>query len=188
MSRTSVTYKPGGAVAKPLEMTLKMQRVTPVAKVQDCPVSQPASGCETPPLVAAWVDSFGNPLTDEVGLMKDVFEFVEQISEWCESLAACVITSMSGGRFMHVARLVNADFVSAGLSTPLFIDESLCSWDTAWDGDGYPTLITASGSSFAVAYDGNMGSGVLTITPYYDGAELPVLTLEVTANIYNNCA
>lgn len=28
MSRHNVTYKPGGSIAKPLDLTLKMQRVT----------------------------------------------------------------------------------------------------------------------------------------------------------------
>jgi hypothetical protein len=31
MSRYGVTYKPGGAITKPLEMTIKMQRVAPAA-------------------------------------------------------------------------------------------------------------------------------------------------------------
>lgn len=39
MSRHNVTYKPGGAIAKPLDLTLKMQRVTPETECQACSVN-----------------------------------------------------------------------------------------------------------------------------------------------------
>jgi hypothetical protein len=41
MSRYGVTYKPGGAITKPLEMTVKMQRVAPAAPAAVIPVIPP---------------------------------------------------------------------------------------------------------------------------------------------------
>lgn len=38
MSRHNVTYKPGGSIAKPLDLALKLQRVLPVVKAQQPPV------------------------------------------------------------------------------------------------------------------------------------------------------
>jgi len=38
MSRYGVTYKPGGAIAKPLEMTLKMQHVKSEENCTPCAV------------------------------------------------------------------------------------------------------------------------------------------------------
>lgn len=137
--------------------------------------------------IAVWVDSLGNPLIDGSSLLvSDLSIFTERIEGWCESIGSCVITAISGS-FLHMARLVNADVVSAGLAAPLFIDESLCGWQTNWDGAGDQPYICVSGASIAVAYNEYMSSGVLTITPEFNGTSLPVLTLTVTSNNYNGC-
>lgn len=186
MSRHNVTYKPGGSIVKPLDIALKMQRVTPVAEVADIPAC-PACP-ETPPLVGAWVDSTGIPLIDETGApVTNVDVAISRISVWMPGEAGGCCTTLDGF-FLQSARFVNEDFVAVGIAAPLFIDESLCWWDVVWDGFGDQPLVSISGSSIAVAYNAQVGSGTLTITPYYNDVALPSITMTVTATIYNNCA
>lgn len=55
MSRYNVSYKPGGAIAKPLSMAIKMQRITPVKAEQAPAPSGPAPECVMDP-VLWWFD------------------------------------------------------------------------------------------------------------------------------------
>lgn len=180
MSRHNVTYKPGGAIGKPLEMTLKMQRVTPAAP------SVPAIECPECPvvlsdLVAVWLGGDSTPIS---GSNIDVA--VSSTSAWCESSMYCYTERT--GSFLHVARMVNFDYATTGLAVPMNIDESACSWDLSWDGQfSPPPPIIMSGSTLAVGYEEGLGSGTLIITPGYNGVAMPVLTLIVAATISSGC-
>lgn len=183
MSRHNVTYKPGGAIGKPLEMTLKMQRVTPAALSVP---SVPSVECPAvlSSLVAVWLGGDSAPIPVQP-VSIDVS--VSSTAAWCDSLSYCY-TERSGS-FLHVARMVNSDYATAGLAIPIIIDESACSWGLSWDGEfSAPPPIIISGSTLAIGYEEGLMSGTLIITPEYNGVAMPILTLIVSATISGSCA
>lgn len=188
MSRHHVTYKPGGAIGKGLDLTLKMQK-KPVEVLAEA-VDQ--GGCESPPLLAIWVDTSGNPIfpvksDQNVQLIK---EFV-----YCDAVGTQFCIDSLAQSFVAVARMVSEDFISSTQSgiepPPLWIDESLCSWSWSWAGASH--LVIVSGSSIVVTFgyhDGGLyydSSGVLTITPFYDNVALPPIVLNVKEEISSSC-
>jgi hypothetical protein len=85
MSRYGVTYKPGGAITKPLEMTIKMQRVSPAAPAAVIPVIPPLKTMQLVDIYirflytygeVSWsmIDSDGQPLGNVTGKAHFVFE------------------------------------------------------------------------------------------------------------------
>jgi len=181
MSRHRVTYKPGGAIAKPLDLSLKMQRVTPTTPPADCLECYPCQEMLAN-LVAVWLGPDFAPIPENDGSLTVA---VSSTSTWCESTSSCYTERT--GAFLLVARMVNDDYADAGLATPMNIDESACYWGVTWSVEGNAPLIIMSGSSLAIGYHEFIGSGTLTIEPKYDGSPLPTLTLTVAATIINNC-
>lgn len=187
MSRHNVTYKPGGAIGKPLEMTLKMQK-----KPVEIEAAAPPAECKSPALLAIWVDSSGNPIWPVTSgqngqLLKSFF--------YCDAVGTPYCIDSLTQSFVAVARMVSEDFISSAQSgiapPPLWIDESLCSWSWSWTGATH-SVITC-GSSIVVTFgyqDGGLyydTSGVMTITPLYDNVALPPLVLTVLEDVSSGC-
>ncbi|MDP2786247.1 MAG: hypothetical protein Q8O38_16890 [Sulfurimicrobium sp.] len=166
-----MTYKPGGAIAKGLDIALKMQRVMPVAEVHECR--------ESPPLVGAWRNpGFNNYLVSDIHLD---------------------ISCGEPGYFMYFKFVTTADIVAADFGTavgaPLFIDISLIEWDVVAESYPYMDEFNNSiwhafswlftGSSLLVFAEGYSigGSGcneiaaTISATPIYNGVRLPTLTM-----------
>ncbi|MFA7269822.1 MAG: hypothetical protein WC073_10800 [Sterolibacterium sp.] len=185
MSRHGVIYKPGGAIAKPLEITLKMQRVKTVAPaVPDAPVI----ACPVMPnLTAIWSGPDGSPLYSEPGIpASNVDVAIQRVSTWCDSTASCLTDN--SGAFLQMARMVNADVQAAGIAAPLVIDQSKCSWVATWNGGGGSPLISIAGSALSVAYSDGVGLGELIIDAEFDGTVVSTLTLNITGNVSGGCA
>lgn len=181
MSRHNVAYKPGGSIAKPLEMSLKMQRVIPVAEVAECPACQACP--ETPPLVGVWRDPItawgGTPMDLLPDTHLDVSSITDQVF-----------------RFITAAEIVNEDWVLTGVAaSPLLIDVSALWWDvtvdtfpfidefgnTIWCEFSYRTsgtslLVFANGYAIGGAHCNEI-SATITATPVYMDVRLNTLTM-----------
>lgn len=168
MSRYNVRYKPGGAIAKPLEMAIKMQRATPA---ETTAAEMPA--CLMAPEGPFWVEEFYggggdyDPVNARVNLIWEVDRRVP------------------AGEFFYAARL-EGDLCGR--------DNDVV-FDAVWGNlDGGPTdcpgpAVRTNGNMLIVTaavdggYVGECCSGILTVTATLDGEPVgSPITLSFFAN------
>ncbi|MDP2827195.1 MAG: hypothetical protein Q8O37_01165 [Sulfuricellaceae bacterium] len=172
MSRHNITWKPQGAIPRDISMTIKM-----VKKPEEVKPEKKVIACESPPLMAVWFDP--------------TVAYVTHVDVGDNSADPNSTDSPL------VATLVNADWATAGLASPLCIDGSAVTWAVTFEQIciAYDELFTACGkeqhASVGLALGVTMGVlpsnqpraggnyGTLYATPSYKGVALNTITATI---------